>query len=82
MTRQRGLLTLFPAISRRVPITRLCFVSNACACALYAALPFATMLPSEPLVILTLVLLQALLRCCLGTTFTCTFTLLNNAVTR
>ena len=64
-----------------MPITRLCLVSCGLSGLLYALLPFATLLRSSTAAVYGAVLVQqCLLRCALGTAFTCTFTLLTNSV--
>ena len=124
-------LLLFPILSRRVPLTRLCRLATAASGVLYALLPFVTLfddpsrradaataaadaaaaaaaaaadadadadaaatstplplphapaseLPAPPLRVFAVLLLQqTALRWSLGTSFTCTFTILNNSV--
>ena len=73
-------MIIFPPLSRRVSITRLCFFGCASSGVLYALLPFVTLLAEPASVIAALLLQQSLLRCALGCCFTCTFTILNNSV--
>ena len=73
-------LAVFPALSRRFSITRLCLVGTATSGFLYALLPFMPLFRHRTLVIVMLLVQQSLLRFSLGTAFTCTFTVLNNCV--
>ena len=75
-------MVLFPPLSRRVSITKLCFVGTAASGALYVLLPFVTLFADRGLILAALLVQQALLRFSLGTAFTCTFTILNNSVPR
>ena len=71
---------VFPPISRRYSITRLCLLGNVAAGFLYAATPFVTLVQDERTRLAVLLLQASSLRVCIGTTFTCTFTILNNCV--
>jgi hypothetical protein len=73
-------LAVFPPISRRVSLTRLCLLSTALSGPLYALLPFVTLMGGRRTVFTALLVQTSLLRFSLGSAFTCTFTILNNSV--
>ena len=71
---------MWPSRTGRIRLTRLCSISCFLACGLYTVLPFVTLFPGRAAVFAALLVQQSLLRFALGTTFTCTFTILNNSV--
>jgi hypothetical protein len=73
-------LVIFPPLSRRVSLTRLCLVACTASGFLYALLPFVVAFADEAVVLAALLVQQCALRFSLGTTFTCIFTILNNSV--
>lgn len=73
-------LFIFPPISRRIPLHRLCLISCTLCAPIYALQPFVTLFSDDSLMLAALMLQTSLLRFATGTTFTCTFALLNNCV--